>query len=153
MRPHSRGLFSPEFLKFVVPRKTEGAGNAGRWPHPQASWAEKESAHKSVQVSRNIRHSLRNGLRLTSRSRRSTGLVSLRPPGLLTRGLIPASGDHDHTTSPSASTRIVCAPPRPSHPAPRVVTIGRTSLVLGRGGLSKPYLPIFGKRNIFAKRA
>ena len=41
--------------------KNEGAGNAGRWPHPQALWAEKENAHKSVQLSRNIRHSLRNG--------------------------------------------------------------------------------------------
>jgi len=27
----------------------------------QALWAEKESAHKSVQAGRNIRHSLRNG--------------------------------------------------------------------------------------------
>jgi hypothetical protein len=61
IRSHSRGLFSPEFCKFVVPRKAEGAGNAGRWPHPQALWAEKENAHKSVQVSRHDRHSLRNG--------------------------------------------------------------------------------------------
>jgi hypothetical protein len=48
-------------LPTSTPGKTEGAGNAGRWPHPQASWAEKESAHKSVQVGRHDRHSLRNG--------------------------------------------------------------------------------------------
>src|SRR6185437_4026134 len=40
------------------------------------------------------------------------------------QGLIPASGDQDHTPSPSASTRLVSARhPRPSHPAPTSVTI------------------------------
>jgi hypothetical protein len=36
-----------------------------------------------------------------------SGLFSHRPPGLLTRGLIPASGDQDHTTSPSAVSMLV----------------------------------------------
>src|SRR6185437_13361798 len=41
-------------------------------------------------------------LTAASRSPWSAGLVSLHPPGLMTRGLIPASGDRDHTTWPSA---------------------------------------------------
>jgi hypothetical protein len=32
----------PGFASSVSLSKEEGAGNAGRWPHPQASWAEKE---------------------------------------------------------------------------------------------------------------
>jgi hypothetical protein len=68
--------FASGFCIDIVPRKTEGAGNAGRWPHPQALWAEKESAHKSVQVGRNIRHSLRNGFTAAPRSSWCAGLVS-----------------------------------------------------------------------------
>jgi hypothetical protein len=44
-----------------LPQKNEGAGNAGRWLHPQSSWAEKENAHKSSGKAEAIRHSLRNG--------------------------------------------------------------------------------------------
>ncbi len=62
MKQHSRGAICVRVMPILVaPSKIEGAGNAGRQPHPQALWAEKEGAHKSVQVSRNIRHSLRNG--------------------------------------------------------------------------------------------
>jgi hypothetical protein len=49
------------------------------------------------------------------------------------RDLAPAQGRQDHTTSPSAanadqSARIRApAPPRPPHPAPRFVTIGRSA--------------------------
>jgi hypothetical protein len=50
-----------------------------------------------------------------------SGLVSLRPPGLLTRGLIPASGDQDYTNSPSGSMlssarQARCTSRRPPHP-------------------------------------
>jgi hypothetical protein len=34
--------FLARVLLFGVPPQAEGAGNAGRWPHPQALWAEKE---------------------------------------------------------------------------------------------------------------
>ena len=57
-------------------------------------------------------------LQLIARSPRSTGLASLRRLRIHPAArLIPASGDQDHTPSPSASAHIVCAPPRPSHPA------------------------------------
>jgi hypothetical protein len=90
------------------------------------------------------------------------GLLRALPgvPGLLApvalstsgQGLIPASGNQDHTTSPYAPALIVCAPPRPSHPASRLVTIGPTPLLPRRDGADYTLLPIFGKRNIFAKR-
>ena len=38
----SRGADASEFCETRVLEKQEGAGNDGRWPHPQASWAEKE---------------------------------------------------------------------------------------------------------------
>jgi hypothetical protein len=42
------------------------------------------------------------------------------------QGLIPASGDQDHTISPSALTSFVSrCDARPPHPPPRFVTIGR----------------------------
>src|SRR6185437_10822675 len=45
---------------------SEGAGNAGCWPHPRALRAKKGAlcARKQQQGSRNNRHSLRDGLRL-----------------------------------------------------------------------------------------
>ena len=53
-----------------------------------------------------------------------TGLFCHRPPGLLTRGLIPASGDQDHSISPCASVPLV---QRHQHahriPRPTLVTI------------------------------
>ena len=67
---------------------------------PAASWAEKGRRPTSIVTTghRTFRHSLHDGLRLTSRSRRSTGLASLRRPSNRSTGLIPASGDHDHAT-------------------------------------------------------
>src|SRR5689334_22654209 len=65
-------------------------------------------------------------LRLIARSPRSAGLDSLRRLGLVTRGLIPASGDQDHTPSPSVKGVVVGAlktrstPSRPPHPASHV---------------------------------
>ena len=49
-------------------------------------------------------------LTAASYSPRGAGLVSPRPPGLLTRGLISASGDQDHTTWPSALASLVWRP-------------------------------------------
>jgi hypothetical protein len=72
---------------------------------PAASCAEGGRRHTSISHYRftgTVRHSLHDGLRLTSRSRRSAGLASLRRLLNRSTGLIPASGDHDHTTSPSA---------------------------------------------------
>ena len=54
-------------------------------------------------------------------SPRSTGLVSLRPPGLVTRGLTPASGRRDRTISlVRAKIARLATPTRPPHPVSNV---------------------------------
>src|SRR6201999_975743 len=53
---------------------------------------QKRRTQANTGTPKSLRHSLRNGLRLTSRSRRSTGLVSLRPPGLLSLRVDPSIG-------------------------------------------------------------
>jgi hypothetical protein len=98
-------------------------------------------ARKQRQGSRINRHSLRNGLRLI-RALPGVRLDSHRPPGLLTRGLIPASGDQDHATSPSASVTFVSRAIRIHRiPAPRIVTIGR-NVPLHRGGMRETIVVI-----------
>ena len=61
-------------------------------------------------------------------SPRSAGLVSLRPPGLVTRGLTPASGRRDRTISLVRAAPLV-AQGRHVHriPFPTFVTIGRNA--------------------------
>jgi len=83
----------------------------------------KANEHSHRGLAETFRHSLRNGFTAYSALSPETGLFCLRRPSIISRGLIPASGDQDHAPSPSASARIACAPLRPSLPAPRVVTI------------------------------
>jgi hypothetical protein len=81
-----------------------------------------------------------------------SGLDSHRRQPVIAASLIPASGDQDHTTSPSATCRARLAQPvRPSHPGPRFLTIAiRPSRE--RNGAS--YRPIFisGKAKYFSWR-
>jgi len=134
--------------------KSEGAGNAGCLSHPQPC-VHMKKARKQVTTGTPKQSGIPCPmvLRLASCSRRSAGLDSLRRPGFMTRGLIPASGDHDHTTSPSAlGLRSSAQPGRPSHPAPRFVTIAKRPP--GERGMARPY-NWFGlpkKRNIFRSR-
>jgi hypothetical protein len=84
-----------------------------------------------ARFSRIIRRSPRDGFNGVLRA--LVGDRAFLPPSRATSvtptGLASASGGQDHTTSPSASAPLVrmkdrCASPkRPSHPAPRVVTI------------------------------
>ena len=62
------------------------------------------SHHRSSQYNR---HSLRDGLRLIARSPRRPGFDCLRRQRTRPAGLIPASGDQDHTPSPSAAVLLV----------------------------------------------
>jgi len=149
--PHSRDGKSPELCLVRVPRmkRAQGMPGAGRTHGPPATRKAGGSHHR---FSRNNRHSLRNGLRLIARSPRSTGLASLRRPANVSQDLIPASGDQDHTPSPSASTHIVCAPSRPSHPASRFVTIGR-NVPLHEAGRAQDFtFSDFQKEKYFAPR-
>src|ERR1700751_6120147 len=67
----------------------------------------KRCAHEHTGSAEAIRHSLRNGFTAYTCSPRCTGLVSHRRLEFITRNLIPASGDRDRTTSPSASVPLV----------------------------------------------
>ena len=105
----------------------------------------------------NIRHSPRNGLRLTPRSPR--GPLALLTPSSARRvgvlaNLTPAKGRQNHTASPSAKQRARqsrCL--RPPHPASRFVTIGRNA-PLHRDGMrrGKHNFPKNGSRIFFAER-
>jgi hypothetical protein len=94
------------------PRK-EGAGNAGCSGAPAASHANERSVRaKSPQVRRTFRHSLRDGL--SGFLRALPGDRAFLPPSLtrcacIVTNLISASRDQDHTTWPSASSRVVAA--------------------------------------------
>ncbi len=125
---HSRGSNLPGFCVSVVPPRKEGAGNAGCWPHPRALRAKEMHfcARKQPQGSRNNRHSLRNGVTAYTWSPRCSGLSGHRRLVLVTRSLIPASGDRDNTTSPSASSAFVFRT-RYVHriPPPTFVTIAK----------------------------
>src|ERR1700757_1777446 len=106
-----------------LPRKTEGAGNAGRWPHPQGLWAEKEGAHKSVQGSPNIRHPLPNGFTAAPRSSWCAGLFSHHRLRKAFRKLDSSIGEPEpHGLTVRAPAARLAADARPSHPAPRIVT-------------------------------
>src|ERR1700743_3790117 len=104
---------------------------------PAASWAEKGRRPTSIVTTghRTIRHSLHDGLRLTSRSRRSTGLVSLRRlfnrsnrldpsvGGPRPRNLTVRLGAHRLRAFASIASRPTCRDDWPNVP-------------LGRGGMA-----------------
>jgi hypothetical protein len=129
----------PELLLLRRPLDSEGAGNAGCLSHPQPC-VQMKKARKQVTTGTPKQSGIPRAivLRLPSCSRRSAGLDSLRRLASISRGLIPASGDHDHTTSPSASgPRSSARPGRPSHPAPRFVTIAKRPPC--ERGIARPY--------------
>src|SRR6202011_4666995 len=93
---------------------------------PAVSRAKKQNAHEHTGSTGATRPSLRNGFTAYSVLSPESGLVSLRPPGLLDPGVDPSVGG----TGPHAFAVRVCLrssrrPTRPSHPASRFVTIAR----------------------------
>ena len=79
MKPRSRGaIWRPGFAIRCPPGEQRAQGMPGAQPHPQSSWAEKENAHKSSGRAETSGTPCAMALRLTPRSPRSTGLVSLR---------------------------------------------------------------------------
>ena len=94
---------------------------AGRNPWPPCS---EKSTGKEPQVQPIIRHSLRNGLRLITRSPWEPGFLAPIAAQIVPHDLVPASGHQDHAISPSVSAAFVL---RTLHvhriPASRVVTI------------------------------
>ena len=125
----------PGLCQHIVPRRIEGAGNAGRPMRPQPRMQNKK--HTSVVTTGSpvsLRHSPRNGfngfLRALSGDRLSCH--HRRPQcASIVANLTPASRRRDHTTSPSASGAFVT---RAAHvhriPHPTFVTIGQTPLLV-----------------------
>jgi hypothetical protein len=157
---HSRGAICVRVLQRSHPRKQEGAGNAGCLSHPQPC-VQVKKARKQVTTGTPKRSGIPCAmvLRPTSCSRRSAGLDSLRGPARrvgpkadidISQGSIPASGDHDHTTSASApGPRSSARPKRPSHPAPTFVTIAKRPSCERGMRANIHFIYILKKRNIF----
>src|SRR5829696_7925080 len=103
VRPRSRGMFRPRFCEFIVPLRTEGAGNAGCTLHPRSRVPKTAHlAHTSIQVSGNTPTSPAQWLYGLLRA--LPGERALLPPSLAddSASLTPASRRQDHTTSPYA---------------------------------------------------
>jgi hypothetical protein len=91
----------------------------------------KQNAHEHTGSAETLRPSLRNGFTAYNGLSPVTGLFCHRRSQEASplKNLTPASGRQDHTTSPYALARSSRAPPRPSHPASRFVTIAHTPLL------------------------
>src|SRR5580704_8273074 len=135
VKQHSRGGNPPELCVVYSPRKAEGAGNAGRWPHPQPCVLKRRSAHKSSGKAETFRHSLRNGFAAYSALSLVSGLFShhrlpiscvsaVRPKSRIDRLDPSVGGSGPHGLTVRDCTARLAAPPRPSQPASRLVTIG-----------------------------
>jgi hypothetical protein len=109
----------------------------------------KGSGHTSIVTTGepSIRHSLRSGFTTYSAISPVFGLFSHRPPGVLTRGLTPASRGQDHAAwSYASAAHHLTQLTRPPLPASRIVTIGRTSLFTRRDFGYLALFLVFGKR-------
>jgi hypothetical protein len=113
----------PELRIVGGPRNQEGAGNAGRSIAPMAGLQTKKQAAVTTGTPK------RSGIPCTTvfrliRAPPVTGLCCHRRFAVISRNLIPASGDRDHTISPVASMPLV---QRHQHahriPRPTLVTI------------------------------
>src|SRR6185312_16188223 len=99
METHLRILaarFRPSFAKSVSLLK-RGRGECRVMASPMARLQQKKQAAVTTGSAGSSDIPRAMVLRLVPRSPWSTGLDSLHPPGLVTRGLSPASGGQDHT--------------------------------------------------------
>ena len=135
-------------------RPQEGAGNAGRPMRPIAACAMSvvERTRVSQVTPANVRHSPRNGLRLTSCSSRRSAFLSPSPlRSLLLTSLTPASRRQNHTTSPSASAPFVKGASASTASCPASVTIASAPLWDRTGRVIKVICG-FGKPEYFCER-
>ena len=111
---------APESCRIDWPSETRGR-REGRVPTDTHGPRATKSTRQNHRFSRSSRPSLRNGFTAYSCSPRCAGLFGHRQPhdAFASRGLAPASGCQDHTTSPSATSRarLRASCPRPSQPA------------------------------------
>jgi hypothetical protein len=118
--------FASGFCRNLVPPDQEGQGMPGAGRTRRPCGLKRKSAHKSVQVSRHDRHSLRNGFTACSALSLVSGRFSHHPPRALDPGVDPSvggSGPHGLTVR----RRCIRLPhqQRPSRPAQRFVTMAK----------------------------
>src|ERR1700736_4599506 len=132
----SRGAFAPEvLLEISLPSNQRAQGIPGaRCTRGLVCNSAQKNAHEHTGSAEAIRHSLRNGLRLISRSPRRSGFLVTVAGGVLTANLTPASRRQDHTTLPSASSAFVKGAIR-VHRTPSRVRDDRVSPLFGTGQL------------------
>jgi hypothetical protein len=127
-RKHSRGTFVPEFCVISRPRKSEGAGNAGARTHPRLCVQMGRKKRTQV-ITGTPKHPAFPARWFTAYGALSPGcrLDSPRPPGLLNPELdlsVGRPGPHAFAR-PLMASLVSRRRLRPSHSAPRFVTIGR----------------------------
>src|SRR6478752_7428330 len=103
---------------FVVPRETEGAGNAGCTLHPRSrvQGCTKESAHEHTGSAEAVRHSLRNGFTAYALLSPATNsschrrcrleAETIRLDRISHRQLGTSNGCRDHTVLPYATSVV-----------------------------------------------
>jgi hypothetical protein len=108
MTPHSRRTECPSLAstRTLEIWRAQGKPDARTHPQPRVR-GRKLKAHELDRYAETFRPSLREWFTAYNALSSVSGLFSHRPPGLLTRGLIPASGDQDHTSSPYALSSLV----------------------------------------------
>ena len=144
----------PGFCFEGAPFDEEGAGNAGRWPHPQARGLKRKGAHKIDRSAETVRHSLRSGFTTYSALSPVFGLSSHRRRSTISIDLTPASRGQDHAAWSYASDAHRLRPSAST--APRLTyrdDLAKTSLFTRRDEGYVMLFLIFGNRIIFAQRA
>jgi hypothetical protein len=137
-------LLRPRDVSLVSLSEREGAGSTGCWPHPRALRAKKSAlcARKQHRAAEQPALPAQWVTAYTCSPRRAGLSGHRRLPRNVARNLIPASGNRDHTISPSAVATFVSRSVRVHRiPAPRIATIGR-NVPLHRGGMREKVVVI-----------
>jgi hypothetical protein len=151
--PHSRGAKTPGRCMVGSRLDNEGAGKAGRSPHPQPrvrKKAHERSHHRFAEITR---PSLRNGFNgcfVLSPANRA--FLPPSPAKVAFRELdtsVGVSGPHDFTVRFRAVRHRHYQ--RPPHPDPRFVTLRNAPLWDGTAG-NIEVIWVFGKAEYFAAR-
>jgi hypothetical protein len=119
MTTRQKSTFSRHFMPESCvnrPSKDRGRRESRMRVAPAASCArsEMQKAHEQYRYAETFRPSLRNGFTAYGALSSASGLDSRRHPASVSQSLISASGDQDHTLSPSAP--IVARPAIPRRP-------------------------------------
>jgi len=148
-----RRVTRPSDASIVVPRRKEGAGNAGCTTAPAASCVESRT-HELVTTGtpQHRGHSLRNGVNGLYELSPVSGLFSHRRPPIIINELDPSvggSGPHDFAVRSASFVRAQNAPEvkRPSHPASYVRDDREAPLWRKRDGRVNTRFLIFVNRN------